>query len=245
VNAGLDFDCLEHVDGGRAVADVMLPAAAIAETVLSAEDVLVTVCQCKVEWALPMRLFWLLLLCRCITSLSADDQAAAVLSTVQRIAMLLQWQQQSSGSSSSDGELTFQQQLTAVSRTCLSVSLLVECLLLLPGTDMASSCLQAIVLMMQQANAIFKQAAEEGTLQQRNQLLSPLGLVLRSTLADLASAVYHVAQQASSVKERRHLLQLWADAAAALLDETGVCWNHTGRGVWQSVSCSRHAYLED
>jgi hypothetical protein len=105
---GLDVDCLKHVDVGHAVADVMLPAAAAAETVLAAEHVLATVRYCKVKWAVPMRLFWLLLLCRCITSLSAEDQAAAVLSTVQRIAVLLQWQQQSCGSgSSSNGELTF------------------------------------------------------------------------------------------------------------------------------------------
>jgi hypothetical protein len=140
--------------------------------------------------------------------------------------MLLQWQQQSSGSSSSsDGKLTFQQHLTVAHSMCRSVKLLVECLLLLPGIDMAGSCLQAIALMMQRANASFRQAAEDSASDSSNR--TPLDHV-QCTLPELASAVYHVAQQAGSIKKRRHLLQLWADAVAALLDEIGECWETHG-----------------
>jgi hypothetical protein len=93
---------------------------------------------------------------RCFNELSAEQQAAAMVSTVHSAVVLCHWrqqqQQQGEGCSNTYGALQ-QQYRYALDVLLPSAQLLIECVLLVPTADMASSCLQLITALMQQVNA--------------------------------------------------------------------------------------------
>jgi hypothetical protein len=166
--------------------------------------------------------------------------------TARRIQHILHWlqQQQASKHSSSSGRQQQQQAPLLKYQFWLpALKLLVECMLLVPTADMASSCLQLIALFMQQVNAAAQAprtrletadlaqahsraaaaAAAEATRQERAAAADVIKETLLLTLRQLGPSVYHAVQKTAALKQRRQLLRLWADAAAAVLQEAGGC----------------------
>jgi hypothetical protein len=167
-----------------------------------------------------------------------------MLATMHSIQHILQWllQQEesntssSSSSSSSSNRRQQQQQQASLLDHALwlpSVKLLAECLLLVPTADMASSCLQLITLIMQPINAARRlpretaqadiaAAAAAATSQEPLAAAETINEVMRTlTFRQLGPAVYHAVKHAADLKQRRQLLRLWANAAAALIQEAG------------------------
>jgi hypothetical protein len=174
--------------------------------------------------------------------------------TARRIQHILHWLQQqhaSRASSSSNGHQQQQQQQQAfllVNALWLpTLKLLVECVLLVPTADMASSCLQLITRIMQQVNEAVQSprtphgtadlahagssaaaaAADADAAPTRQECAIAAEVVkdmLLLTLDQLGPSVYHAVQHTAALKQRRQLLRLWADAAAAVLQEAGGCW---------------------
>jgi hypothetical protein len=139
-----------------------------------------------------------------------------MLSTVQRAVTLLLWQEKqqqrnAAGSSScaDPAEPQQQQQHRSERFTSYALRLVVECVLLVPTDDMASSCLELIPLLTQQAHAAVGTA------------VGACLLAVSSALHELGLAVNYVVGQAESHKQRRLLMRLWAGAVEALLQWAG------------------------
>jgi hypothetical protein len=160
---------------------------------------------------------------RCFAELSAEQQAAAMLSTVRRAVRLCLWRQQQQQQQQEDCcrngvRETPQQQFRRARLIELpAATLLVECLLLVPTTDMASSCLQLITPLMQQVNAALQLARDEGDRNAMQQLTEGICTFMQVALQQLGPAVCHCGKQTTDLKQRRQLLRLWADAVAALM----------------------------
>jgi hypothetical protein len=152
------------------------------------------------------------------------------------------WQQHATASNSSS---TGQQLplLLESSHWHASFGLLVECLLLAPTPDKASSCLPLMTLLLQQMIAA-RQLRGSGE--------AVYGDVAEITLAQLAPVVFtQVApavrfcmQQTASLKQRRQLLRLWAELLTTLMQGAGA-W-HVQRMVLQGSArlCCCALYLE-
>jgi hypothetical protein len=153
----------------------------------------------------------------------------AMANTVQRALTLLHWkqqqqqQQQAAGSSSDVDSITD----PGVAEIPLCAwKLPVECLLLQPNAEMATSCLQLFMKLTQLSNvdsAARSAAAEEGHLRQ----------AVAAALRDLGPAVYYVAQQVDNLKQRRQLMRQWAGALQALLQ--------VPNGEWCCTCAALHA----
>jgi hypothetical protein len=86
-----------------------------------------------------------------------------------------------------------------------AAELLVECVLLVPALDMASSCLQLITWLMQQVNAALKLARDEGRSSEGVQLQQGIYTASCSALLNLGPAVCHCGKQTSDLKQRRQM----------------------------------------
>jgi hypothetical protein len=76
--------------------------------------------------------------------------------------MLLQWQQQQGAAdSSSEATLDAELQRCLAGLQLQALTLPVECLLLAPSADMASSCLQLMALLAEQADAAERTAVDD------------------------------------------------------------------------------------
>jgi hypothetical protein len=162
---------------------------------------------------------------RCFSALSAEQQAAAMLSTVRRAVRICQWQQkqqqQGDGCSNTYGSLP-QQCRYAIDVSMPSAQLLTECLLLVPTADMASGCLQLLTPLMQQVNAALQLARDEGDSDASQQLTEGISIITQTAFQQMGPAVCHCGKQTSDLKQRRQLLRLWADAVAVLMQaDTG------------------------
>jgi hypothetical protein len=163
---------------------------------------------------------------RCFSGLSAEQQAAAMLSSVRRAVRICQWrqqkqqqqqqQQQGVGCSKEYGGEAWQQCRRAVDVLLPSAKLLVELMLLVPTADMASSCLQLITALMQQVNAALQLASDEAN-SYGKQLSEGICNTMQTVLVNLGPAVCHCGKQTNDLKLRRQLLRLWADAVAMLM----------------------------
>jgi hypothetical protein len=143
-----------------------------------------------------------------------------MLSTVRRAVTLCNWQQQQPADVSSREHEPVQQQLqSALGNWLPAVSLLVECLLLVPTADMTSSCLTLMPWLGQQVNAALQVARDEGRSSEVVTLLEGIYMTSLSALLHLGPAVCHCGQQTTNLKQRRQLLRLWADAAAVVVRE--------------------------
>jgi hypothetical protein len=112
-----------------------------------------------------------------------------------------------------------------------SFDVLVECLLLAPSPDMASSCLPLMTLLLQQMNAALQQHGS-GSKDARDLAEVSVSLILQAAFRDVPAAVHFCMQQSSSLKQRRQLLRLWAGLLTALMH---------GAGAW--CACSRWCIL--
>jgi hypothetical protein len=107
--------------------------------------------------------------------------------------------------------------------------LLLECLLLAPSPDMASSCLPLMTLLLQQMNAALQQHGN-GSEKARDRAESTIFLFARAAFRDIPAAVHCCMQRTASLKQRRQLLRLWAGLLTALMQ---------GAGAWCACSsCS-------
>jgi hypothetical protein len=139
--------------------------------------------------------------------LSAKEQVAAMASTVQRAVTLLQWQQQGAAGTSSEATLDAELQGCLSRLQLQALTLPVECLLLAPSADMASSGLQLMTLLAEQADAAERTAVDDALVDD----------AVSMALQQLGPAVYHAARHTGSLKQRRQLMRLWSDALKALL----------------------------
>jgi hypothetical protein len=158
--------------------------------------------------------------CRWTSLLSAEEQAAAMASTVQRAVVLLRWQQQKQQQQEAAGSNNFLDQQDRLDWLFFrALNLPVECLLLQPSADMASSCLTLFIPLAQQATTA-------GLVTARDALVND---TVSTALQQLGPAVYHAAQRAGSLKQRRQLMRLWSDALLALQalsqGEVLPCWH--------------------
>jgi hypothetical protein len=179
---------------------------------------------------------------RLLTQQTAAELAAGVAATTGRLLVVFRWLEQ-------EADRAQQQEEDLLLNPALwqpSLQLLVECVLLVPTADMASSCLQLITRIMQQVNAALQvantyqqppasgehdsssssssegaRAAAEAEAAARIEAAATAEVaanhMLQSALTELGPAVYHVAQQAASLKQRRQLLRLWANALATIV----------------------------
>jgi hypothetical protein len=152
-------------------------------------------------------------------------------STVQRAVTLLQWQQQKQqggAGSSSDPSPFPDEYLAGVSLPTLTLP--VEILLLAPSADMASTCMQLITLLAEQANAAERTHVSDVY----------ADCAVSSALQLLGPAVYHAAQRVDSLKQRRQLMRLWSEVLRALLHlKQGRCWR---RQVCASFTTLMHSH---
>jgi hypothetical protein len=183
---------------------------------------------------------------RCFSALSAEQQAAAMLSTVHRALRLCGWQQQQQQQqdvcSNNFGEDPLQQCRRTAHVFLPSVQLLTECVLLVPTADMASSCLQLITPLMQQVNAALQLARDEGDGSELTVLHEGIYKASFSALVNLGPAVCHCGKQTTKLKQRRQLLRLWADAVAVLMqgEQAVLMQANTGkrkRHRWLAIPC--------
>jgi hypothetical protein len=165
-----------------------------------------------------------------------------MLATVRSIQHVAQWLllQQRAPQTTSSSSSQQQQQNALLQYHALwlpSLKLLVECLLLVPTLDMASSCLQLITWLMQQVNAARRVPRRPPTTTDAAQPDSTaagaagaswvdstaatvtLKEMLPLALKQLGPAVYHAVQHTADLKQRRQLLQMWANAVEATLQE--------------------------
>jgi hypothetical protein len=150
------------------------------------------------------------------------------------------WQQQhpqqtasSSSSSTGVGVQQGQQLRTLLEPTHwhASFGLLLECLLLAPSPDMASSCLPLMTLLLQQMNAALQQhgsSNEDAILcAERNLAEATICGIAGAAFSNVAAAVHCCMQRTASLKQRRRLLRLWAGLLMMLM-----------RGAGASHACS-------
>jgi hypothetical protein len=98
--------------------------------------------------------------------------------------------------------------------------LLLECLLLAPTPDMASSCLPLMTLLLQQINAAL-QLRGSGSEEARDLAESTIFLFARAAFRDIPAAVHCCMQRTASLKQRRQLLRLWAGLLTMLMQGAG------------------------
>jgi hypothetical protein len=102
-----------------------------------------------------------------------------------------------------------------------SVELVVECLLLVPTPDMASSCLPLMTLLLQQMTNAALQPGGSGTAGFGEIAMFTLGELAPALLTLVAPAVHCCMLQTASLKQRRQLLRLWAGLLTALMQGAG------------------------
>jgi hypothetical protein len=170
-------------------------------------------------WWLPLLAAWFD--CRRLTQLTAAELEAAMLSSAHcAVAIGKLWQQQANViiSSSSTGQQL--PTLMAPTHWFPSFDVLVECLLLAPSPDMASSCLQLMTLLLQQMKAALQQHGSGKPVYGQIATLT-LGELAPGVFTQVARAVHLCMQQTTSLKQRRQLLRLWAGLLTALMRGAG------------------------
>jgi hypothetical protein len=127
----------------------------------------------------------------------------------------------SSSSSSADGQQQGQQlQLLEPFQWVFELGLLVECLLLVPDANMASSSLQLMTLLLMQVNAAMP-AEGATTTAVHNTAKATLMAVSDLVLQYVGAAVYHCMQGTDDLKQRRQLLRQWAELVETLMQHAG------------------------
>jgi hypothetical protein len=125
--------------------------------------------------------------------------------------------------------------LMTPSRWYASFGLLVECLLLAPTPDMASSCLPLMTLLLQQMIAARQlRGSSSGSTDPQDMAEITLCFIAQDAFRDVPAAVHNCMQQTASLKQRRQLLRLWAELLTTLMQGAGA-W-HVQRLVLQGTA---------
>jgi hypothetical protein len=103
---------------------------------------------------------------------------------------------------------------------------------------MASSCLQLMTLLLQEANAAVTLGGRVATAASEA-AADTLHWAARQVFSDVGPAVHHCMRGAASLKQRRQLMRLWASTLTAVAQGAGA-WRVVEQQQCMRSPCCKH-----